>query len=358
MPMSSGSSFQNERCLRPGPGPDGGVSVGGGGPPGPRTADRVPPAPPHRAVPARRVALLAVALPGMAARYRRTLREARVGLRGAPALSAERHLCDRGSAGPGHRPAPRRARHIRRFGDRPSACADPQGAPARPPSRARRIQTVRRPPGPPHPLLTRDRRLRRIRRRPTTPITSGSSAGVGSRVDPWPLLAVLHPSGRTQRRSCPPPSAGTEAKVPGSCSRRQWPTGQAMTKALPTTRSQRDRAAAGLVHVVARVGGVRAVVAHHPEPALGYVDAEVQSLSGGLPGKTYGSSSGLPLTMIRPWVSQHSTVSPPTPMTRLIRSCSFEDGQQADEGEELLDLLDDHRVGVLRLARPASRRGP
>jgi hypothetical protein len=29
---------------------------------------------------------------------------------------------------------------------------------------------------------------------------------------------------------------GTEAYVPGSFSRRQWPTGHAMTKARPTTR--------------------------------------------------------------------------------------------------------------------------
>jgi hypothetical protein len=30
--------------------------------------------------------------------------------------------------------------------------------------------------------------------------------------------------------------AGTDAYVPGSGSRRQWPTGQAITNALPTTR--------------------------------------------------------------------------------------------------------------------------
>lgn len=32
------------------------------------------------------------------------------------------------------------------------------------------------------------------------------------------------------------------------------------------------------------------------------------------------------MTVIRPFVSQHSTVSPPTAITRLIRSCSSDDG--------------------------------
>jgi hypothetical protein len=47
---------------------------------------------------------------------------------------------------------------------------------------------------------------------------------------------------------------------------------------------------------------------------------------GGSAGDKYDSFSGMPLTVTRPWVSQHFTVSPPTATTRLIRSPSFEDG--------------------------------
>lgn len=47
---------------------------------------------------------------------------------------------------------------------------------------------------------------------------------------------------------------------------------------------------------------------------------------GGFPSYTYGSVSGVPLTVMRPSASQHCTVSPPTPITRLIRSCSPEAG--------------------------------
>ncbi len=44
------------------------------------------------------------------------------------------------------------------------------------------------------------------------------------------------------------------------------------------------------------------------------------------PGLMYGSINGVPLTVIRPSLSQHFTVSPPTATTRLIRSCSPEAG--------------------------------
>lgn len=40
------------------------------------------------------------------------------------------------------------------------------------------------------------------------------------------------------------------------------------------------------------------------------------------------SWSGTPLTVMRPAVSQHFTSSPPTPTTRLIRSCSSLDGSR------------------------------
>lgn len=50
-------------------------------------------------------------------------------------------------------------------------------------------------------------------------------------------------------------------------------------------------------------------------------------VDGCAPGKRYPvSSSGTPLTVIRPCASQHTTWSPDTPMTRLIRSCSLADG--------------------------------
>lgn len=48
-------------------------------------------------------------------------------------------------------------------------------------------------------------------------------------------------------------------------------------------------------------------------------------LQGVLPGKTYGSSRAVPLTFTGPSPS-HSTVSPPTPMTRLMRSFSSAEG--------------------------------
>lgn len=50
------------------------------------------------------------------------------------------------------------------------------------------------------------------------------------------------------------------------------------------------------------------------------------SFDGGFPGCRYGSSRGTPLTVTLPLVSQHFTVSPPTPITRLIRSCSSFEG--------------------------------
>ncbi len=46
------------------------------------------------------------------------------------------------------------------------------------------------------------------------------------------------------------------------------------------------------------------------------------SLEGRLPGYRYGSSSGTPLTVTRPWGSQQRTRSPPTAITRLMRSFS------------------------------------
>jgi hypothetical protein len=49
---------------------------------------------------------------------------------------------------------------------------------------------------------------------------------------------------------------------------------------------------------------------------------------GGFPGWTYGSFNGMPLTVTLPRVSQHFTVSPPTPTTRLIRSPSLDDGSR------------------------------
>ncbi|CAM5667594.1 hypothetical protein SCALM49S_07655 [Streptomyces californicus] len=49
------------------------------------------------------------------------------------------------------------------------------------------------------------------------------------------------------------------------------------------------------------------------------------SLHGVLPGKTYGSFSAAPLTLTGPSPA-HSTVSPATPMTRLMRSFSSAEG--------------------------------
>src|SRR4051812_27853216 len=52
----------------------------------------------------------------------------------------------------------------------------------------------------------------------------------------------------------------------------------------------------------------------------------------------YGSSSGVPSTVTRPWSSQHSTVCPPTAITRLTRSSSA--------------------GGAMPTARPASSSAP
>ena len=81
-------------------------------------------------------------------------------------------------------------------------------------------------------------------------------------------------------------------------------------------------ALARLLLVGAAVLGDRPVVAHHPELALRARSTSNSSATGSSPGNRYGSSSGTPLTVTRPWSSQHATLSPPTPMTRLIRSSS------------------------------------
>jgi hypothetical protein len=58
-----------------------------------------------------------------------------------------------------------------------------------------------------------------------------------------------------------------------------------------------------------------------------------------LPPYTYGSVKGVPLTVMRPSLSQHWTVSPPTPMTRLIRSCSPEAGSRPMKVKNSLTCL-------------------
>lgn len=70
-----------------------------------------------------------------------------------------------------------------------------------------------------------------MRRRPTTPITSGSSAGVGSGIDPY-RSAEATLCDELRAETDPP---GTEENVSGSSSWVQWPNGQAMTMARPTT---------------------------------------------------------------------------------------------------------------------------
>lgn len=60
---------------------------------------------------------------------------------------------------------------------------------------------------------------------------------------------------------------------------------------------------------------------------------------GTLPGCRYGSFNGVPLTVTRPSLSQQATVSPPTPTTRLIRSCSFEDGSSPIQVRNCLACL-------------------
>lgn len=75
-----------------------------------------------------------------------------------------------------------------------------------------------------------------MRRKPTTPITSGSSAGVGSGVIPCRLLDVATPGPALAADAPEPPGAATPEYVAGSFSPAQCPIGQATAKARPTTR--------------------------------------------------------------------------------------------------------------------------
>ena len=150
--------------------------------------------------------------------------------------------------------------------------------------------------------------------------------------------AAVDPSPRRAPKStCPAP--------PGVL---QWPNGQAMTMARPTTASSETVPPYALVAVGAGVGGVGPVVAHHPQPALRAPSPRTPGSRAVLPGWMYGSSSGMPLTVTRPCVSQHLTVSPPTADDPLDQVLLVVGGQQADEGQALLDLLDDDGVLVLR----------
>ena len=119
---------------------------------------------------------------------------------------------------------------------------------------------------------------------------------------------------RARRRS----RSGGTSTAPAACPSRSG--GQTMTNARPITSSvgivpwspslRWDRESADVV----------AVVAHDPQPALGHGDVEV--LLGRLRARDRGTarSSGAPLTVTRPCASQQTTWSPPTPMTRLMKS--------------------------------------
>src|SRR4051794_9599450 len=82
-------------------------------------------------------------------------------------------------------------------------------------------------------------------------------------------------------------------------------------------------------------------------------------VEGALPLYRYGSSSGTPLTVIRPDGSQHATVSPPTPITRLIRSCSSSDGSMPTNTSPCLICLSTgggSSAGFLPSQPPGSRK--
>lgn len=57
------------------------------------------------------------------------------------------------------------------------------------------------------------------------------------------------------------------------------------------------------------------------------------------PARMYGSLSGVPLTVTRPCASQHLTVSPPTPTTRLMRSFSLSEGSRPMKVRPCLNCL-------------------
>ena len=120
------------------------------------------------------------------------------------------------------------------------------------------------------------------------------------------------------RRSRPSsPVAGTSSKVAGGGRTRPGPRARSAAKTLPTTRSSSTNRP-GAAHVSPGVEGEPAVVAHHPQVVLGHLDVEACPTVAS-PWQVGVSSSGWPLTVIRPLASQHTTRSPPTPITRFTR---------------------------------------
>lgn len=151
------------------------------------------------------------------------------------------------------------------------------------------------------------------------------------------------------------PAEATAENVLGSLRLVQWPIGQAITKARPTTRfsgtvpfpssSRWNRESAELE---------RWSPITHSRPT-GTLTVNL-IWDGGLPGCRYAVSvSAVPLTVTRPCESQHFTVSPPTATTRLIRSCSFDEGSSPMKTKNSLTCLITTGSLVLVVSSPSSQ---
>src|SRR5581483_8081996 len=212
---------------------------------------------------------------------------------------------------------------------------------------ARRLLNGSRSPGPPHRLLTHTHRPsqgwtlprchRLLRQRARTrgqaaaiPITSGSSAGSGpaaASAEGWPKFSLPAAAAGVP---------GTPEKSVGEASVCQRGTGQTMASARPTTADSgtKPRVASFMWYrESAEISRWSPIT--HSFPA-GTVTRKVMA-EGAFPGKRYGSSIETPLTVIRPWESQQATVSPGTPITRLMRSRS--DGSRPTKVKTFLTVV-------------------
>ena len=151
------------------------------------------------------------------------------------------------------------------------------------------------------------------------------------------------------------PDAATAANVAGSFRLVIWPIGQAITKARPTTRLS------GTVPLPSSSRWYRESAElerwspiTHSRPA-GTLTVNL-IWEGGLPGCRYAVSvRAMPLTVTRPWESQHFTVSPPTATTRLIRSCSFDEGSSPMKTKNSLICLITIGSLVVEVVSPSSQ---
>ena len=136
--------------------------------------------------------------------------------------------------------------------------------------------------------------------------------------------------------------------------------GQKIAKARPMTSSSEIVPSPSSSWWSRESAEAATVVAHHPQAALG------TTFSNGSPGGvgwgtgSPSSSSGTPLTVIRCWASQHFTVSPPIPMTRLIVSSLPQPLKttMSPRSAGAVQLVDEHPVVLEQGVLHGLRRDP